>query len=228
MPVEPHTGKPTESMPDTAELKLQGLKLLFEVGPLVIFMFANARLGIINATGVFMAATVISLIASRLVLKRIPTMPLITGVFVIVFGALTLYLNDPIFIKLKPTIVNLMFAAVMLGGLMFNWLVWKLLFKDVFKLVDEGWRKLQFRWGLFFLALAVLNEIVWRGAAVVWPHDASRVDQIADQVWVYFKLFGMMPLSVVFMMFQLPLLNRYAEQRASLPAASDDAGDGRA
>lgn len=227
MPVEPRAEEPAEQMPSSAELKQQGLKLLFEVGPLVIFMFANARLGIINATAVFMVATVLSLIASRLVFKRIPTMPLITGVFVLVFGALTLYLKDPTFIKIKPTIVNLMFAAVMLGGLLFDWLVWKLLFKDVFKLVDEGWRKLQFRWGLFFLALALLNEIVWRGAAAVWPYDAGRVDQIADQVWVNFKLFGMMPLSVIFMIFQMPLLNRYSDERRTAPTV-ENSGDGKA
>jgi intracellular septation protein len=171
------------------------LKLVLELGPLVIFFVANNRYEIFTATGAFMVATVISLVASRLILKRIPIMPLVTGAFVLVFGTLTLYLQDDVFIKMKPTIVNILFATALGGGLYFGRSLMKMLLGDVIHLQDQGWRILTTRWVWFFLALAVLNEIVWRN--------------FSTDSWVAFKTFGIMPLTFLFMMAQIGLLQKY-------------------
>lgn len=173
----------------------QGLKLLVEIGPLVVFFIANSQYDIFAATGAFMAATALSLIASRLIFKRVPAMPLVTGIFVFIMGGLTLYLHDELFIKLKPTIVNVLFASILLGGLAYGRSLLKYLFSDVFQLLDEGWRKLTLRWALFFLFLAVLNEIVWRF--------------FSTDFWVAFKVFGIMPLTLIFSIMQLGLMQRY-------------------
>jgi len=173
----------------------QGLKLLVEIGPLVVFFIGNTQYDIFVATGAFMAATAVSLIASRVIFKRVPAMPLVTGIFVFIMGGLTLYLHDELFIKLKPTIVNVLFASILLGGLAYGHSLLKYLFSDVFQLLDEGWRKLTLRWALFFLFLAVLNEIVWR--------------MFSTDFWVAFKVFGIMPLTLIFSILQLGLMQRY-------------------
>ncbi len=182
------------------------LKLVLELGPLVVFFLANSRFGIFTATGVFMAVTVVSLIASKLILKKIPIMPLVTGCFVLVFGALTIYLHDDLFIKVKPTIINLLFAVALAGGLYFGRSLMKILLGDVIKLQDEGWRKLTMRWAAFFLFLAILNEIVWRG--------------FSTDSWVAFKTFGIMPITFLFMMAQIGLLQKYQlpEDTADAPS----------
>ncbi len=187
------TEKPKSAHPDT--LGLQLLKLALEVGPLVIFFLTNSSAGIFAATQAFMVAIVASLIASRMVFGRVAIMPLITAVFVLVFGGLTIWLQDDHFIKLKPTIVNGLFATLLLGGLYFRQTLLRHVFGDVFHLTDEGWRQLTLRWGLFFIALAVLNEIVWRS--------------FSTDTWVSFKTFGIMPLTMVFAMSQLGLIKRH-------------------
>lgn len=173
----------------------QLLKLLVELGPLVIFFVSNARFGIIVGTAVFVVATIISLAVSRLLLGKIATMPLVSGFFVIVFGGLTVWLEDDLFIKMKPTIVNSLFAVLLFGGLAMGkpWL--KYLFDEAFKLTDAGWRLLTFRWACFFVVLAVLNEIVWRTTST--------------DFWVSFKLLGIMPLTLVFAISQIGLLKKY-------------------
>lgn len=171
------------------------LKPVLELGPLVIFFFANAKFGIFPATAAFMAATAVSLVLSWLLLRKIAVMPLVTGVFVMVFGGLTLYLENETFIKLKPTIVNLLFAAILFGGLFYERSLLKLVFDDVLLLTDVGWRKLTFRWASFFVVLAVLNEIVWRN--------------FSTDFWVGFKVFGLMPLTFVFAMSQILLLQKH-------------------
>ncbi|MBI1385314.1 MAG: septation protein A [Rhizobiales bacterium] len=192
-------------------------KLALELGPLVIFFVANSYKGIFWATGAFMIATAVSLTTSRLWLGRIAVMPLVTGVFVMVFGGLTLVLNDALFIKLKPTIVNLLFASILLGCLLIDKLIWKLLFGDVFRLTDTGWRKLQFRWGIFFLVLAGLNEIVWRGLygepfshlPLVGHRFVGLTEAELTDIWVKFKVFGIMPLTLIFAMTTLPVLQAH-------------------
>jgi intracellular septation protein len=173
----------------------QLLKLLVELGPLVVFFIANSQGGIMLGTQLFVAATLISLVASRMLLGKIATMPLVSGFFVIVFGGLTVWLEDELFIKMKPTIVNTLFAALLFGGLAMgkSWL--KYLFDEAFHLTDEGWRKLTFRWACFFVLLAILNEIVWRSAST--------------DFWVSFKLFGIMPLTLIFAISQIGLLKKY-------------------
>ncbi len=171
------------------------VKLLIEVGPLVAFFIANAQKGLIWATGVFMVAIAISLSINYALEKRIPTLPLVTGVFVMVFGGLTLYLNDATFIKLKPTIVNSLFAAILFGGLAFRKSFLKSVLGEVFPLTDEGWRIMTFRWACFFVCLAIANEVVWRN--------------FSDDTWVNFKVFGLMPITMIFSLAQLPLMNKY-------------------
>jgi intracellular septation protein len=178
------------------ELKPQLIKLALELGPLLVFFFVNARLDIFAATAWFMGAMVLSLGLSWLLLKKIAVMPLVTGAVVLVFGTLTLLLQDDTFIKMKPTIVNSLFAVTLLGGLFFGQSLLKYVFGEVYKLKPEGWRKLTINWGLFFVFLAVSNEVVWR--------------MFDTDFWVAFKVWGIMPITVVFSMLQLPLLTRYA------------------
>lgn len=190
------------------------VKLALELGPLVIFFFVNARgaslierfpqLGLFGepiflATAVFMVAISISLVLSRIILGKLPMMPLISGVMVLFFGALTLWLNDDLFIKMKPTIVNTLFAVVLLGGLwIFKLSLLSYVFDDAFNLKAEGWRILTLRWGLFFVFLAVLNEVVWR-------------TQTTD-FWVAFKVWGTMPITFIFAMAQIGVMTKYSEE----------------
>lgn len=201
------------SLPNKQPSKNPLIKLALELGPLVIFFFVNARgtglmerypsLAVFHepiflATAVFMVAISISLVASRLYLGKLPIMPLVSGVVVLFFGALTLWLQDDLFIKIKPTIVNMLFATVLLGGLWgFRLSLLSYVFDDAFKLKPEGWRILTLRWGLFFIFLAVLNEVVWR-------------TQTTD-FWVAFKVWGTMPITFLFTLAQIPVMNRYSE-----------------
>lgn len=179
-----------------AELRPQLIKIALELGPLVVFFLVNANADIFAATAWFMGAMVVSLLLSWFVLKRVAVMPLVTGVVVLVFGSLTLYLQDDTFIKMKPTIVNSLFGAVLLGGLLFGQSLLRYVFGDVYRLKPQGWLVLTMRWGIFFFVLAALNEIIWRN--------------FSTDTWVAFKVWGIMPLTVVFSIFQLPVLSKYA------------------
>lgn len=171
------------------------LKLALDIGPLILFFAANAKFGIFAATGAFMVAVLAALIFSYVVTRHIAIMPLVTAIVVLVFGGLTLVLHDDLFIKLKPTIIYILFGGILLGGLAFNKQFLSILFDQMFHLTPEGWRKLTWRWALFFLFLAVINEIVWR-------------TQTTD-FWVNFKLFGVVPLTMLFGALQYPLLMKY-------------------
>jgi intracellular septation protein len=172
------------------------LKLVLDIGPLVLFFAANARFGIFTATAGFMVAVLIALAVAYAKTRRIEVMPLVTAVIVIIFGGLTLVLHNDTFIKLKPTIIYLLFGGTLIGGLAFGKSFLGVLFDSVFDLTDEGWRKLTWRWAFFFFALAVLNEIVWRN--------------FSTDIWVSFKLFGVVPLTFLFGALQYPLLTKYA------------------
>ena len=185
----------TDTKATEPALKDQLLKLAVEVGPLVVFFVVNARAGIFWGTGVLIGATVLSLVASRILFGRIPVMPLVTGVCVMVFGGLTLWLQDDHFIKIKPTIVNALFAGALFIGLLAGQSLLRVIFGEVFRLTDEGWRKLTLRWAFFFTFLAVLNEVVWRS--------------FTTDTWVSFKVFGVMPLTMAFAVAQVGLLRQY-------------------
>ena len=172
------------------------LKLVLDLGPLLLFFFANGRFGIFAATATFMVAVIAALIVSYAITKHLPIMPVVTAVVVLVFGGLTLFLHDATFIKVKPTIIYAMFGAILLGGLCFNRPLLGVVFDSLFRLTDEGWRKLTWRWMIFFFTLAVLNEIVWRNTST--------------DVWVDFKVFGVMPLTFLFAALQYPLTKKYA------------------
>ncbi len=194
------------------------LKLALDIGPLVLFFYANARPqlflplvaplfpqiaadtargGIFVATFVFMIAIVVALAVSYAMIRRLPAMALVSAAIVLVFGGLTLMLHDETFIKLKPTLIYLLFAAVLFGGLLARRPLLSMVFDSVFNLKEEGWRKLTIRWAVFFVAMAALNELVWR-------------TQSTD-FWVSFKLFGFVPLTFVFALAQFPLMKRYEE-----------------
>jgi intracellular septation protein len=190
------TDKSAEPEINWEELRPQIIKMALELGPLVIFFIANARADIFVATASFMVAMTVSLVLTWLILKKVAIMPLVTGAVVLVFGGLTLWLQDDTFIKIKPTITNGLFAAVLLGGLLFGQSLLKYVFGDVYKLRPEGWSKLTLNWGLFFVVLAVINEVLWRN--------------FSTDVWVAFKVWGVMPLTVLFSISQLSLLNKYA------------------
>jgi intracellular septation protein len=170
-------------------------KLLIELGPLLVFFGVNAAYGIFAGTGAFMAATVLSLSLAWWLYRKVPVMPLVSAVIVLAFGGLTIYLQDDTFIKLKPTIVYTMFAILLVAGLFARKPVLALLFGPVFNLTDEGWRKLTLRWAVFFIAMAVLNEYVWRN--------------YSTDTWVSFKAFGFLPITFLFAMAQVPLMQRY-------------------
>jgi intracellular septation protein len=181
------------------------LKLVLDLGPLLVFFAANSRFGIFAATGAFMAAIVLALAVAYALTRHLPIMPLVTAVVVLVFGTLTLVLHDELFIKVKPTIIYVLFGGVLLVGLAFGKSLLGVVFDSVFHLTEEGWRRLTWRWALFFLALAVLNEIVWR-------------TQTTD-VWVSFKVFGVVPLTFLFAALQYPLLTKYAVPEAEAESA---------
>ena len=193
------------------------LKLVLDIGPLLLFFVANSRPvvfqplvapllpagvtegergGIFVATAVFMIAVVIALVISYALTRHLPIMPVLTAIIVLVFGSLTLVLHDELFIKLKPTIIYVLFGGVLLGGLALGKSLLGIVFDSVFHLTEEGWRKLTLRWSGFFFALAALNEIVWR-------------TQTTD-FWVAFKVFGVLPLTFLFAAAQFPLMSRYA------------------
>lgn len=218
----------SDAAPANDDLRRQVTKLVLEIGPLFVFFIVNfkgedilAAVPILNewfrdsiffATAVFMVAMAISLILSWLLLRRIAVMPLISGILVLIFGGITLLLHDDTFIKIKPTVINSMFGFALLGGLFFKQNLLRYVFGDVYKLQDEGWRILTLRWGLFFLALAVVNEVVWR-------------TQTTD-FWVAFKVWANMPITIIFTLTQLPVISKYADKpvKPVEAAASIDPG----
>ncbi len=191
------------------------LKLVLEMGPLVLFFLANSKpklfqwlvggvlpanlppekITMLTATAVLMVAVVAALIASWALTKHLPIMPVVTAVAVLFFGALTFVFQDKTFIQLKPTIVNCLFGAALLGGLAMDKLLLPVALDSVMHLDEQGWRKLTLRWGLFFFVLAGLNEFV-------------RLTQSWD-FWAAFKSFGVMPLTVIFALAQTPLILKH-------------------
>ena len=174
------------------------LKFITDFGPLLIFFTIYYKSGnnLSAAIPPLIISTLIAVGIMYFVEKKIPYVPLIGAVVISLFGGLTLYFNNPIFIYMKPTIVNLIFAAILLiSNLHFNKNYLKLFLQTAFQLNDEGWKKLNFRWAYFFIFLAILNEVVWRTQP--------------ETTWVNFKVWGMLPITIIFTAMQLPLINKY-------------------
>ena len=170
------------------------IKLFFEVIPLAVFFLVNSYYDILLATLCLMISSVIVIPIAWCIDKKIPWMPIITGVFILFFGGLTQIFKDPTFIKLKPTIIHITFATILLIGLKYNKLFLRMAMSRAFILKDNTWRKLTIRWSLFFIFLALINEIVWRTQS----HD----------FWVSFKVLGILPLTLIFAALQLPLITK--------------------
>ena len=170
------------------------MKFLLELAPLLIFFGVYKYADLMAATLALMITTPISLLIYWFVYKKIPPMPVVTAVLVLIFGGLTLYLNDPTFIKIKPTIIYVLFACVLLGGLLLKQPLMKSVLGEAVKLTDAGWIKISLHWGLFFLLLAVANEVVWRN--------------FEEESWVFFKTFVLLPVTLIFSVVQLILIRK--------------------
>ena len=170
-------------------------KLLIDIGPLAIFFIFYSKSGLQESILPFMIATVIAVLFSYILEKKIPIMPTVGAGIVLIFGGLTIYFDNEVFFKMKPTIINLLFAAILYGGILIKKPLLKILLGAALKLQEEGWRILTLRWIGFFIALAILNEIVWR-------------TQSTD-IWVSFKVFGILPITFLFTMIQFPLIKKY-------------------
>ena len=173
------------------------LRLALDLGPLILFFAINALYGIFLATGFFMVAIVAALITSRVLTGKFAKMPLVTAAMVIVFGGLTLYLQDETFIKIKPTVIYTLFASILVGGLALGRVFLQSVLGEMFELSDTGWRLLTYRWAGFFIFLAFLNEAVWRS--------------VSTDNWVSFKVFGLVPLTFIFAAMQAGLLQKHAK-----------------
>ena len=170
-------------------------KLLIDIGPLAVFFIFYSRGDLKSAIIPFLIATVIAVLFSYIMEKKIPVMPTVGAFIILIFGGLTIYFDNEIFFKMKPTIINLLFALILYGGMIVKKPLLKFLLGAAIKLEDEGWKILTQRWISFFIALAVLNEIVWR-------------TQSTD-IWVNFKVFGILPITFIFTMTQFPLIKKY-------------------
>lgn len=174
------------------------LKLLLDIGPLGVFFLSYKAFGLLHATYAIMAASLISLLIIYWIEKKIAIMALVSGAVITIFGGLTIWLHDSSFIKMKPTMVNLIFASILLGGLYFKKPLLKYVMESALTLTDEGWRILSLLWGLFFMFLAALNEFIWRN----FPED----------FWVNFKVFGMLTLTMLFTLSQIPLIKKHQQK----------------
>ncbi len=177
------------------------IRLILDIAPLALFFISYRLYGLMTATAVLIAATLISLFITWLLERKIALTPLISGVLVAMFGGLTLALNDSTFIKMKPTLVNLLFAAILLGGLALKKPLLKYLMETAFQLTQRGWYLLSLRWALFFISLAALNEFIWRS--------------FSEEFWVEFKVFGMLPLTLTFALLQIPLIKRHTAENTA-------------
>ncbi|MBI2253640.1 MAG: septation protein A [Proteobacteria bacterium] len=173
----------------------KGIKLLVDFGPLVVFFIAYKAAGLMSATVALIIATVIALAIGYIATKRLAIMPLITAVVVVIFGGLTLWFNDAVFIKMKPTIVQGIFAVLLFGGLALKRPTLQYVMGDALQLTEAGWRILTLRFALFFTAMAILNEIVWRN--------------VSEDLWIDFKVFGILGLTILFSLSQMPLMKRH-------------------
>ena len=170
-------------------------KLLIDIGPLAVFFVFYTRSDLQTAILPFMIATVIAVLFSYIIEKKIPIMPTVGAIIILIFGGLTIYFDNETFFKMKPTIINLLFAGILYGGIILNKPLLRYLLGAALKLQDEGWDILTKRWIGFFIALAILNEIIWR-------------TQTTD-IWVNFKVFGILPITFIFTLMQFSTIKKY-------------------
>ncbi len=187
-----NAAKPASERPQRVNT---GLKLVLEFGPLALFFVANHEYGIYAATGALMVGVFVALGVAWSITRRLPMMPVVTAILLLIFGGLTFLLQDETFIKMKVTILYTLFGGALLGALWFDRLLLPIVFDSAFHLDDAGWRKLTWRWSFFFFFLAALNEVVRRF--------------VTTDVWVNFKVFGILPLTLLFAMTQMPLMMRH-------------------
>jgi intracellular septation protein len=190
-----------QNRPTASQGKPPLAKLAIEYGPLTVFFLTWLAKDIFFATGALMAATLLAVAASWFLMKRIPPMLLVTAALVMSFGALTIYLHDATFIKMKPTILYILFGSILAAGLFWRKLLLKALFGEIFQMKDEGWRLLTYRFIGLFACLAVANEAVWRN--------------FSEGLWIGFKSFGVPALMMLFMMLQITLISKYQITEAS-------------
>ncbi|MDB9784057.1 septation protein A [Pelagibacteraceae bacterium] len=174
------------------------LKFVTDFGPLLIFftVYYKSDRDLSAAIPPLIIATLIAVAIIYFIEKKIPYIPLIGGLLISLFGGLSLYFNNPVFLYVKPTIINIVFASVLLiGNIFFKKNFLKVFFKNAFQLDDLGWKKMNNRWAYFFIFLAVLNEIVWRTQS--------------ETIWVNFKVWGILPLTFIFTATQVPLINKH-------------------
>ena len=170
-------------------------KLLIDIGPLAVFFIFYTRGDLKTAILPFMIATIIAVLFSYILEKKIPIMPTVGAIIILIFGGLTIYFDNETFFKMKPTIINLLFAGILYGGIILNKSLLRYLLGAALKLQDEGWDILTKRWIGFFIALAILNEIIWR-------------TQTTD-IWVNFKVFGILPITFIFTLTQFSTIKKY-------------------
>jgi len=173
-------------------------KFVADFGPLLIFftVYYKSENNLALAIPPLIISTIIAVGMMYFIEKKIPYIPLIGGIIISLFGGLTLYFNNPVFIYMKPTIVNLIFAfALIFGKIFLNRNFLEFFFKTAFQLNEEGWNKLNYRWAYFFIFLALLNELVWRTQP--------------ETTWVNFKVWGLLPITFIFTAFQIPLINKH-------------------
>lgn len=207
----------TQTTPAAARPSHDWRRPALEMGPLgvffLVYMLTNRDHGLLPATGALMVATAVALIVGWRLFRKVAVMPLVSGAVVLVFGTLTLIFADDTFIMLKPTIVNVLFGATLLGGLAFGKSFLQVALDAAFDLDAEGWRKLTFRWGLFFFFLAGVNEVL---------RHLVGTGAIAQSSWVTFKVFGVMPITFLFALSQVPLIQKHGNAPAEDEAAPSD------
>ena len=174
------------------------IKFVTDIGPLLIFFTVYYRndKNLIEAIPALVVATLVAVVILYVLEKKIPYLPLVGCILICIFGGLTIFFKNPVFIYLKPTIINIIFAAALLGGkILLNKNLLQIFFKGSLKLEEIGWNKLIYRWSAFFIFLAILNEIVWRTQS--------------EEIWVNFKVWGILPLTFIFTAFQIPIIKKY-------------------
>ena len=170
-------------------------KLFIDIGPLAVFFIFYTRSDLKTAILPLMIATIIAVLFSYIIEKKIPIMPTVGAAIILVFGGLTIYFDNDVFFKMKPTIINLLFASILLTGIFMNKPLLKYLLGGAIKLKEEGWLILTKRWIGFFISLAILNEIIWR-------------TQSTD-IWVNFKVFGILPITFIFTLTQFSIIKKF-------------------